>query len=184
MTSDMTAFTRMGTLILVFSTLLATVFVAIQAWYARLEVVDNANLRLLENKLDICIESFDAAADLDQALRAAAPGMGLTEVWPPKIIANDVDTLERLQRDVVPHLHALESSLLKATILGELDKFRAYLVQELNGLSKELLDLPPARIDDPEVVERKDAVLDQLSEFLGAQYPVLTGCRLVAEGKA
>ncbi len=173
-----------ATLILAFSTLTATVFVAIQAWYARGAFVEASATRLLEDKLDICFTSFDEAAALDTALRRAAPGMGLEDVWPPQIKAEDPATLRRIQRDVVPRLNALESSLIKATILGDLDRFRGYLAQELSGLSKNLLDVPPDRMHEPDVAARLDASLATLSEFIGAQYPVMTGCRLIAEGKA
>lgn len=57
------------TLIFAGSTLLATLFVAMQAWYARVAFVEASQTRLLENKLDLCFENFDDAAALDLALR-------------------------------------------------------------------------------------------------------------------
>ena len=63
--------------------LLVPIFVAIQAWYARIEIVQAAETRFLERKLDICFENFDQAVALDTALRNAAPGEGIDERWPP-----------------------------------------------------------------------------------------------------
>lgn len=175
---------RVATLTLAFSTLLATLFVAIQAWYARVAFVEASETRFLEDKLEICFESFDAAAQLDAELRRAVPSMQDQDTWPPRIVIKDAETLTRLQYDVVPRLNALQSGLIKASILGDLDKHRAYLVQELDGLSKRLLDLVPSRLGEEKMDTETDAVMAVLSDFLGAQYSVLTGCRLVAEGKA
>lgn len=166
------------------STLVAAVFVAVQAWYARVQFVESSETRLLEKKLDICFDNFDAAAVLDTELRRAAPGMGIDEVWPPRIEVADAEGLRRLQDTVVPRLNALESGLFKASILGDLDKHRAYLAQQLRGLSKRLLDIVPARIGQDKMDKEIDGVMATLSDFLGAQYSVFTGCRLVAEGKA
>ena len=159
-------------------------FVAMQAWYARVAYVEEAETRLLQSKLDLCFQNFDDAAALDASLRAAAPGMTLEEQWPPRIMLEDPDHLARLQADVVPRLNALESGLFKASILGELDRFRAYLAQELSGLSKRLLDIMPSRIGQEGMDHEINAVMARLSEFLGAQYSVFTGCRMVAEGEA
>lgn len=166
------------------STLVAALFVAVQAFYARVAFVDASETRLLEKKLDICFQNFDAAANLDTSLRRSAPGMGLDDVWPPRIELLDVAQLRAMQDQVVPQLNALESGLAKASILGELDKYRAFLAQELRGLSKRLLDIVPARIGQDRMDKEIDAVMASLSDFLGAQYSVFTGCRLVAEGKA
>ena len=166
------------------STLLAALFVAAQAWYARVAYVEGSKSRLLEKKLDICFENFDSATALDAALRKAAPGAGLDDVWPPQVVVSDAAQLARLQEAVVPRLNGLEAGLAKASILGELDKHRAYLAQELRGLSKRLLEIVPARIGQENMDKEIDAVFATLSEFLGAQYSVFTGCRLVAEGKA
>lgn len=165
------------------STLLAAVFVAAQAWYARVAYVEEAKTRLLQNKLDLCFQNFDDAAALDAALRAAAPGMADVDHWPPRIMLEDQEHLAHLQQSVVPRLNALESGLFKASILGELDKYRAYLAQELTGLSKRVLDIVPARVGQDEMDKEINGVMSALSEFLGAQYSVFTGCRLVAEGK-
>lgn len=182
--SDMLRSSRTATLIFALSTVLATAFVAVQAWYARVAVVEAAQTRLLEDKLAICFDAFDAAAALDATLRQAVPGMVLDQSWPPKITIRDAETLKNLQYDVVPRLNDLQSGLIKASILGDLDKHRAYLVQELNGLPKQLLDLVPTRLGEQKMLSETDEVMATLSEFLGAQYSVLTGCRLVAEGKA
>jgi len=171
-------------LLLASSTLVAALFVAVQAWYARVAYVEESETRLLQNKLDLCFENFDNAAALDTSLRATTPGMMLDNGWPPRIAVQDAAHLARVQMDVVPRLNALESGLYKASILGELDKYRAYLLQELAGLSKRLLDIVPARIGQDKMDKEIDAVVATLSEFLGAQYSVFTGCRLVAEGKA
>ncbi|WP_425046157.1 hypothetical protein [Primorskyibacter sp. S87] len=166
------------------STLVAAFFVAAQAWYARVAYVEAAETRLLEKKLDICFDNFDAAAELDTALRQVAPGMTLDQEWPPQIVVEDVAHLARVQADVVPRLNQLESGLAKASILGPLDKHRAYLAQQLQGLSKRLLDIVPTRIGQDKMDKEIDGVMATLSEFLGAQYSVFTGCRLVAEGNA
>lgn len=171
-------------LILAASTLVAAVFVAVQAWYARISFVEASETRFLERKLDTCFANFDSAAALDAALRRAAPGMALDDSWPPRIVVESPDHLTRLQIDVVPKLDALEASLTKAEILGELDRFRAYLAQQLRGLSKRLLDISPARIGEAGMDKEIGAVTTALSDFIGAQYSVFTGCRLVAEGKA
>lgn len=165
------------------STLVAALFVAVQAFYARVAFVDASETRLLEKKLDICFQNFDAAAALDASLRRSAPGMGLDDVWPPRIELRDASQLRQMQDQVVPQLNALESGLAKASILGELDKYRAFLAQQLLGLSKRLLDIAPARIGQDAMDKEIDAVMASLSDFLGAQYSVFTGCRLVAEGK-
>ena len=176
---------RMGSnLLLAGSTLVAAIFVAVQAWYARVAYVEAAETRLLEKKLDICFDNFDAAADLDAALRSSAPGMALDENWPPKVVVGNAAQLSVLQQSVVPKLNALESGLAKASILGALDKHRAYLSQQVRGLSKRLLDIAPSRIGQDKMDAEIDAVFAALSDFLGAQYSVFTGCRLVAEGKA
>ncbi|MEM9549889.1 MAG: hypothetical protein AAGA05_01870 [Pseudomonadota bacterium] len=169
--------------ILAASTLVAALFVAVQAWYARVQFVEASETRLLEKKLDLCFENFDSAAALDAALRAASAGASLDD-WPPRVVIQEAAQLRAVQRDVVPRLNALESGLAKASILGDLDKHRAYLAQELRGLSKRLLDIVPARIGQDKMDQEIDAVFKTLSEFLGAQYSVFTGCRLVAEGKA
>ncbi|MGV6849520.1 MAG: hypothetical protein ACWA5A_14195 [Marinibacterium sp.] len=173
-----------ATALLALSTVVATGFVAVQAWYARVTYVQEAQSRLLQQKLDFCFANFDDAAALDSALRTADPDMMLDDSWPPRIAVADAAHLDRLQRDVVPRLNALESGLYKASILGELDKYRAYLAQELTGLSKRLIDIVPARMGQDQTDTEITAVTTVLSEFLGAQYSVFTGCRLVAEGKA
>ena len=167
--------------ILAGGTLLAASFVAIQAFYARTSYIEGEANRLVEKKLAICFDNFDAAAKIDAQLRRAVPGMA-AQPWPPRVTVEDAAGLARLQRDVVPRLDELEAGLTKATVLGPLDKYRAYLAQQARGLSKRLLDLSPDQIgtDDPEA----EAAFALLSEFLGAQYSVFTGCRFVAEGKA
>jgi len=168
--------------ILAGGTLLAAIFVAVQAFYARSSFVEGEASRFLERKLDICFENFDDAARLDAALRLAVPGMVAQETWPPKVVIDTPASLALVQRDVVPILDALDAGLTKATVLDTLDKHRAYLAQQLRGLSKRLLDLTPAQLspDNPEAA----TALRLLSDFLCAQYSVFTGCRLIAEGKA
>ncbi|SIN98259.1 hypothetical protein [Vannielia litorea] len=172
-----------GNMVLAGSTLVAAIFVAVQAFYARTSFVAAQESRLLEKKLDLCFETFDAAAALDAALRQVAPGPGLDEHWPPEIVVESEARLTALQRSVVPRLDALQSELAKAEILGPLDKYRAYLAQQLEGLSKRLLDIPAGQIGEGGLTDDNRAVIAALSEFLGAQYTVFTGCRLVAEGE-
>lgn len=164
-------------------TIVAALFVAVQAWYARSAYVEETETRFLEKKLDICFENFDQAAQLDAALRyAVADPMKMMADWPPKVAVEDAETLMAMQKDVVPKLNALEAGLTKASVLGPLDKYRAYLAQQVRGLSKRLLDVNPAALGT--AGSESEAVLALLSDFLGAQYSVFTGCRLVAEGEA
>lgn len=160
-------------------TLLAALFVAVQAWYARTAYLDAAATRQVEARLDICFENFDAAAELDSALRFAVPGMMAQEDWPPKVVIDDAEHLLAMQRMVAPRLDTLEAGLTKASVLGELDKYRAFLAQQVRGLSKALLDLPPSAVTErtPAVAE----VQERLGDLLGAQYLVFTGCRGLAK---
>ena len=169
--------------LLAISTLVAALFVAVQAWYARVAFVEASRTRLLEDKLDLCFENFDAAVALDTELRAAAPGAGLDDEWPPRIVVRDVDTLMNVQRNVVPALNRLEASLSKASILGTLDKHRGYLADRVQGLSKSLLDINASRIGQADMDAEIDRVFKRLSDFIGAQYLVFTGCRSVADGE-
>jgi hypothetical protein len=171
-------------IVLAISTLVAALFVAVQAWYARVAFVETERTRLLEKKLDICFQNFDAAVALDGALRALSPGFGMNEVWPPKVEAMDAPKLVAIQDEVVPMLNGFQSSLAKASILGPLDRFRTYLSDQVEGLSADLQDLSPAQLAEPTGQAEVDAVLDRLSEFFGAQYSVFEGCRLVAGGDA
>ncbi|MDJ0626932.1 MAG: hypothetical protein QNJ44_01630 [Rhodobacter sp.] len=168
--------------LLAIGTLVAALFVAVQAWYARTTFVQSSETRFLEKKLEICFENFDAAAQLDTALRSSVPAMMDQEIWPPRVEIADAEQLDRIQRDVVPKIDYLEAGLTKASVLGPLDKFRGYLAQRVRGLSKGLLDLTPNDLGEGNATTA--AVLAALSEFLGAQYQVFTGCRLLAEGKA
>ena len=165
------------------STLLATIFVAAQAWYARVAFVEASRTRLLEKKLDMCFQNFDQAVALDMALRNAAPGEGIDEVWPPRVVVEDAERLLALKREVVPRLDEFEAGLAKATILGPLDKHRSYLAQKLRGLSKSLSDVSPARIGQAGTDEEVARIMRDLSEFLGGQYSVFTGCRMTALGE-
>lgn len=172
-----------STFVLATSTFLAATFVAVQAFYARTSYVEGEATRLIERKLDICFDNFDAAARIDAALRQSVPGMAAGQAeWPPKIRVTTPEVLMTVKREIVPLVDRLEAGLTKARVLGGLDKYRAYLNQRLRGLSKQILDLSPASLgdDNPET----KAVFDKLSEFIGAQYAVFTGCRLVAEGKS
>lgn len=163
-------------------TIVAALFVAVQAWYARIAYVETSETRFLEKKLDICFENFDQAAAVDAVLRFSAGDMVERSDWPPIIVVSNAAELQRLQQTIVPRLDALEAGLTKASVLGDLDKFRAYLAQQARGLSKEILDINPADFEPEDEV--MSAALAKLSEFLGAQYAVFTGCRLVAEGQA
>jgi hypothetical protein len=171
-------------IILALSTLVAALFVAVQAWYARVAFVETERTRLLEKKLDICFQNFDAAVALDGALRDLSPGFGMHEVWPPKVDVMNAPELVEIQIRVVPMLNAFQSSLAKASILGPLDRFREYLSGEVEGLSGDLQNLSPALLGTPEGTVEIDAVLGRLAEFFGAQYSVFEGCRLVAGGEA
>ncbi len=160
-------------------TLLAALFVAIQAWYARTAYLDAAATRAIEARLDICFDNFDDAAELDAALRFLVPGMMEQGSWPPKVVIESPAHLVEIQRGVAPKLDALEAGLTKASVLGQLDKYREFLAQQVRGLSKALLDVPPSAVseDNPVVSE----VQVRLSDLLGAQYLVFTGCRELAE---
>lgn len=168
-------------LVLACGTMLAAIFVAIQAWVARTSFVEGEAARIIERKLDICFENFDDAAQLDAALRLAVPGMAAPDEWPPKVKVETPAVLAIVKREIVPKLDDLEAGLTKASVLGNLDKFRAYLAQQIRGLSKQILDVNPAHLG-PENEQTK-AVFAKLSDFLGAQYSVFTGCRLLAEGR-
>lgn len=168
--------------LLAMSTFVAALFVAVQAWYARVAFVETSRTRLLEDKLDLCFENFDAAVALDTQLRAASPLTAAEDAWPPKVILQDVDALMQVQRNVVPAVNALEASLSKASILGQLDKHRGYLADRIQGLSKSLLDINASQIGQKKMDAEIDRVLTRLSDFLGGQYLVFTGCRLVADG--
>ena len=168
---------------LALSTFVAAVFVAVQAWYARVAYVEAQETRLLEDKLDLCFENFDAAVRLDASLRAVAPDAGLEE-WPPIVLVRNADELKSVQRRVVPHLNGLEASLSKASILGALDKHRMYMADRVRGLSKRLLDAVPDRLGDAKMDAEVNSIIKVLGEFIGGQYMVFTGCRMVAEGEA
>ncbi|MXQ07773.1 hypothetical protein GQ651_07930 [Alphaproteobacteria bacterium GH1-50] len=170
--------------LLALSTLIAAIFVGAQAWIARTALVEASETRLLEKKLDICFENFDAATALDAELRALTPGVGEDEEWPPSVSVMEPQTLVLIQSNIVPLLNQLESSLAKATILGEPDRFRLYLAGQAQGLSQQLMMISPARLDEPETEAALTEILDTLSEFLGAQYSVFEGCSLVAAGDA
>ena len=162
-------------------TLIAALFVAVQAYYARSSYVEADATRFLERKLDICFENFDDAAQLDSMLRATVPGMTEQEVWPPKVRIETPRALAEIQTKVVPLLDKLTAGLTKASVLGGLDKYRQYLSERINGLSKKLLDLRPADLDPENPTTQ--AIVAQLSDFIGAQYSVFTGCRLIAKGE-
>ncbi len=170
--------------VLAISTLAAALFVAVQAWYARVAYVETERTRLLEKKLDICFENFDAAVALDHVLRELSPGYGRNEAWPPRVGVMNPGELVAIQDAVVPMLNGFEASLAKASILGPLDRFRTYLAGQAEGLSAALQDLSPAQLQDAGGKAEVDAVLKRLSEFFGAQYSVFEGCRLVAAGEA
>lgn len=165
------------------ATLLAAIFVAVQAWYARVAYVESSETRFLEEKLDLCFQTFDAAVALDGGLRELTPGIGADEEWPPKVDVMRPAELRYLQVEVVPLLNRLQSNLAKASILGPLDRFRQFLSSEIEGLSQRIAMLSPARLDEAATEAELTNILDKLSDFLGAQYSVFEGCRQVAEGE-
>ena len=162
-------------------TLLAAIFVAIQAYYARSSYVEADATRFLERKLDICFENFDDAARLDAMLRVTVPSMADQDVWPPKVEINTGATLFQVQTKVVPLLDKLTAGFTKASVLGGLDKHRDYLAARIEGLSKQLLDISPDDIAKP--TEATTLTFAKLSDFIGAQYSVFTGCRMIARGE-
>ena len=162
-------------------TLIAAVFVAIQAYYARSSYVEADKTRFLERKLDICFENFDDSARLDAMLRLTVPGMMEQDIWPPRVEITTAKSLADVQSRVVPLLDALTAGFTKASVLEGLDKHRTYLADRLSGLSKQILDLRPADLD-PKNDETQE-ILAKLSDFLGAQYSVFTGCRMIAKGE-
>lgn len=173
---------NLSNLILSLSTLVATVFVALQAWYARVQLVDASETRLLERKLDVCFDAFDSAVALDAALRAQSSGRGTDTEWPPRIAIQTGPELVAFQIAVIPHMDQLEADLTKAGVLSPLDRFRLYLLGEIKGLSARLSQISPARMGEVETDTELEAIFDALSNFLSAQYAVLEGCRLVAKG--
>ncbi|MEM6713385.1 MAG: hypothetical protein AAF590_14070 [Pseudomonadota bacterium] len=163
-------------------TMIAAIFVAVQAYYARSSYVQADESRFLERKLDICFDNFDDAARLDAMLRSTLPSMMEQEVWPPRVEINSEAKLLEIQKNAVPLIDDLTAGFTKASVLGPLDKFRAYLEQQANGLSKSILDLRSEQV----LAKTSDvqSVLKQLSEFVGAQYAIFTGCRMIALGEA
>ena len=170
--------------LLIISTLVAAMFVAVQALYARVAYVEVSETRLLESKLDACFDNFDAAQSLDTALRVIGPGAGNVDDWPPKVVVSNASQVAAIKVNIVPMLNALEGGLMKASILGPLDKERSYLMQHLGGLSERLLKVDPTKIGDDAMDRKVGSVFTELSEFLGAQYLVIAGCRLLAERKS
>lgn len=163
------------------STVAAAVFVAIQAWYARVQVVEASSTRLLEKELDICFESFDAAAALDTELKALARQGMHKETWPPSVMAASAGELLKFQRTVPQLLVGLETGLMKADVLGGLDKNRSYLLQHISGLGEQLSSLNPSLANQAEPDPEVKGVFASLSEFIGAQYLVYEGCKTVAQ---
>jgi len=166
------------------STLIAALFVAVQTWYALVQFVEASETRLMEKKLDLCFENFDAAAVLDAALRSASNDMGIEYTRPTRIQIETASQMRQFQTEVVPKLNTLESGLAEASILGDSDKYGAYLAQQLTGLSKRFLDIVPAQVGTDKMADDITSVFKTLSEFLGSQYLVFTGCRMVAEETA
>ncbi|RYH12356.1 hypothetical protein [Tropicimonas sp. IMCC6043] len=163
------------------STVAAAIFVAIQAWYARVQVVEAANTRLLERELDFCLETFDEAEALDAELKSLAREGMHPEIWPPKAMASSAAELLEYQRRVPPLLGALENGLMKGAILRPLDDHRAYLAQQIEGLGEALASLNPVLADKAEPNAQVTNVFTALSEFIGAQYLVFEGCKTVAQ---
>ncbi|PRY21510.1 hypothetical protein CLV78_109123 [Aliiruegeria haliotis] len=163
------------------STVAAAIFVAIQAWYARAQVVAESSSRVLEQRLDICFDTVDAAGQLDAELRQLAREGMHADTWPPRVMAGSSEELIRFQTRVPPLLSELENGLMKAEILGTLDTHRAYLEQQISGLGEQLLSLNPRLADAAEPHPEVERVFTSLSEFIGAQYLVHEGCRTVAQ---
>jgi hypothetical protein len=162
------------------STLIAAAFVAVQAWYARVAFVEASASRLLENKLDACFDSYDAAAALDAELRAVSGDPDDPERWPPTVVPQSRAQALVVQDRVVPAVERLDALLMKSSILGPLGTERAYLLQNVTGLGERLRAIDPGRVvrntQDGEVL----SAFASLSELIGAQHLVLLGCRDVA----
>lgn len=163
------------------STVFAAVFVAIQAWYAREQVVEASSARMLEQQLDICFETFDAATALDGELRQLAREGMHADVWPPKVMADSPADIVKFQLRVPPLLAGLENGLLKASVLGPLDRYREFLAQKITGLSEKLLTLNPNLAGKATPDEQVKEVFAVLSEFVGGQYLINEGCKTVAQ---
>ena len=163
------------------STVAAAIFVAIQAWYARVQVVEASASRILEQQLDICFDTFDAASRLDGELRQLAREGSHANVWPPMVMAASSAELVRFQTRVPPLLAGLENGLMKASVLGPLDKHRGFLAQQIAGLGERLLTLNPNLADTAETDAQVKEVFAALSDFVGAQYLVNEGCKTVAQ---
>jgi hypothetical protein len=172
----------LATVALAISSTVATLFLAYQAVLARTTYVEATESRFLEKKMEICFDNFDSAVRLDAALRQADPSILSSDDWPPKVRVRNAADVERLKALVIPRLDELEAGLTKAEVLGGVDVHRQYLAQKLRGLSKSLLDLRAGYVLENVSTEGR-AILDDLSEFIGAQYPVFTGCRMVALGE-
>jgi hypothetical protein len=163
------------------STVAAAVFVAIQAWYARVQVVEASASRLLEQQLDICFDTFDAASRLDAELRQLAREGQHAEVWPPMVTVERPSELVAFQTRVPPLLAGVENGLMKAGVLGPLDKHRAFLSQQITGLGERLLALNPNLAGKAEPDAQVKEIFAALSDFVGAQYLVSEGCKTVAQ---
>ncbi|MFD0978532.1 hypothetical protein [Tropicimonas aquimaris] len=163
------------------STVAAAIFVAIQAWYARVQVVDASSARMLEQQLDICFDTFDAASRLDTELRQLAREGSHADVWPPMVMADSRDEMVRFQTSVPPLLAHLENGLMKASVLGPLDRHRAFLAQQIAGLGERLLTLNPNLAGQAETDAQVKDIFAALSDFVGAQYLVNEGCKTVAQ---
>jgi hypothetical protein len=81
------------------------------------------------------------------------------------------DGPRRVVNDIVPKMSQPRTTTAEGSI-GELD-----------GLPEDLVMASPAQVRTEKGQPRLAATLDTLSEFLGAQYSVFEGCRLVAEGE-
>ena len=159
--------------ILALSTLVAAIFVAVQAWYARVAFVEEMDARFREKQLELCFDAFDAAATLDAELRLFTTG----DEWPPKVESIGELEFRRIQQEVVPKLNALEASLAKAALHAPLDKFRGFLFERLEGISERISSVTYQSMSDSSGAAEFEEVIASLNDFLGAQYPVFEGCR-------
>ena len=159
--------------ILALSTLVAAIFVAVQAWYARVAFVEEMEARFREKQLELCFESFDAAAALDAELRIFSVG----NEWPPRVTSMSEVDFRRIQRDIVPRLNTLEASLAKAALHAPLDKFRGFLFDRLEGISERISSVSYQGMANEVDSAEFEVIIGSLDDFLGAQYPVFEGCR-------
>ncbi|MGB0658901.1 MAG: hypothetical protein ACPGNV_01890 [Mangrovicoccus sp.] len=163
------------------STLLAALFVAVQAWYARVAFVEASSTRLLQARLDACFDNYDAASALDAELRSISGDPDAPEAWPARVVPLSPAQGVVVHNQILPAVERLEASLMKSSILGPLGKERDYLLQHISGLGQRIRLIPPSQITRQSENSDLRAVFASLSEFIGAQHLILLGCRKVTE---